>query len=302
MRNQQDIGDILPLRRRFESNISVDRFSEKSLHGLYFDNRSCRSICNDCMARVPYATLIATIMCCLGVGIFCGTMYRGVTLGSLMMDQVFHLRLGWLEAIQLIFATIGASMAALGFMILCVGCLATGATRHKVYRAWRSRVGGRISCAVFMTITYILQLGWLLIFAFLVIIAWIFTIFWGLCTNPRVQSLDQCIDFTQFSFIFPSNTRIEDMKVCGPQEVKLFCKDFVEKAVVMFVLATIAAMLVVLSLIHYLMCLSANYAHIRDHEKFQELQELQYLQDPGDPDSPQPGMGTLSSHRAKDRF
>lgn len=49
---------------------------------------SVGSMCNDCMARVPYATLIATIMCCLGVGIFCGTMYRGVTLGSLMMDQV----------------------------------------------------------------------------------------------------------------------------------------------------------------------------------------------------------------------
>lgn len=105
-------------------------------------------MCNDCMARVPYATLIATIMCCLGVGIFCGTMYRGATLSSLMMDQVFNFRLGWLEAVQLIFATIGASMAALGFMILCVGCLATGATRHKVYRAWRTRVGGRISCAV----------------------------------------------------------------------------------------------------------------------------------------------------------
>lgn len=61
---------------------------------------------------------------------------------------MFHLRLGYLEAVQLTFATIGASMTALGFMILCVGCLATGATRHKVYRAWRSRVGGRISCAV----------------------------------------------------------------------------------------------------------------------------------------------------------
>jgi len=58
------------------------------------------------------------------------------------------LHLGWLEAVQLVFASIGACMAALGFMILCVGCLATGATRHKVYRAWRSRVGGRISCAV----------------------------------------------------------------------------------------------------------------------------------------------------------
>lgn len=51
----------------------------------------------------------------------------------------------------------------------------------------------------FMTIIYILQLAWLLIFAFLVITTLIFTIFWGLCSNPRVQSLDDCIDFTQFS-------------------------------------------------------------------------------------------------------
>lgn len=50
-----------------------------------------------------------------------------------------------------------------------------------------------------MTIIYILQLAWLLIFAFLVITTLIFTIFWNLCSNPRVQSLDDCIDFTQFS-------------------------------------------------------------------------------------------------------
>ncbi|XP_034942870.1 neuronal membrane glycoprotein M6-b isoform X2 [Chelonus insularis] len=258
------------------------------------------STCNDCMARVPYATLIATIMCCLGVGVFCGTMYRGSTLTKLMMLHVFHVRLDWLEAVTYIFAIIGACMAALGFMILCVGCLATGATRHKVYRAWRSRVGGRISCAVFMTITYILQIVWMLIFAFLVIVTLLFTIFWGLCSDPRAQQ--NGIDFTQLRFVFldaisPDHIRIKD------NYVKQFCKDYVEKAEVMFILATAAAMLVIFSLIHYLMCLSANYAHIRDHEKFQELQELQYLQDPGDGDSPQHGMGTLSSHhRSKDRF
>lgn len=138
------------------------------------------------MARIPYATLIATLMCLLGVGIFCGTMYRGASLTVIMVDQVFHLRLIWqvkcsfnltkckreinknisfnymnrqnennknftpnrIEAVQMIFVTIAAAMAALGFMILFVGFLATGATRYKVYRAWRSRVGGRISCAV----------------------------------------------------------------------------------------------------------------------------------------------------------
>ena len=126
------------------------------------------------------------------------------------------------EAVQMTFVIIGASMGAIGFMILAVGCLATGATRYKVYKAWRSRVGGRISCAVvservtitqliflfvwkylkvhfqFMAITYFLQIAWILMFCFLTIITFIFTIFWSMCANPRVENLMDCIDFTQF--------------------------------------------------------------------------------------------------------
>uniref|UniRef100_A0A1B6CAR0 Neuronal membrane glycoprotein M6-b n=1 Tax=Clastoptera arizonana TaxID=38151 RepID=A0A1B6CAR0_9HEMI len=236
--------------------------------------------CDECLMRIPYATLIATIMCIVGVGTFCGTMYRGATLSSLMLDQVFHIRLAWLEPLQMAFIIIAGCMAALGLMILFVGCLATGATRHRVYRAWRSRVSGRISCAVFLSIIYILLFAWLFMFSVLIIVTLFYTIFWGLCSSPRVQEDHQCIDFTQFDFIFPRNTRVDDMKVCESYEVKLFCKDYVEKAESMFILASTASLLVILSLVHYLMCLSANYAHIRDHEKFQELQELQYLADP----------------------
>lgn len=78
-------------------------------------------------------------------------------------------------------------------------------------------------------------------------------------------------------FLFPADTRQEHMKVCERFQVKAFCKDAVEKAEVMFILATASCLLIILSLVHYLMCLSANYAHIRDHEKFQELQEMQNL-------------------------
>ncbi|GLV35154.1 M6 [Carabus blaptoides fortunei] len=233
--------------------------------------------CDACMSRMPYATLIATIMCLLGVGVFCGTMHRGATLAVLMFDHVFHLRLVWIEAIQMVFVVIGASMAALGFMILFVGCLATGATRRTVYKAWRSRVGGRISCAVFMAITYTLQLAWISMFCFLVIVTFVFTIFWNMCTRPQLEQT--CIDFQQFDFMFPNNTRVDDMKVCG-DENKLFCKDYVEKAEWMFILATFSCLLIILSLVHYLMCLAANYAHIRGHTKFQELYDLHYLNDP----------------------
>ncbi|XP_014215188.1 neuronal membrane glycoprotein M6-b isoform X1 [Copidosoma floridanum] len=285
----------MPLRRRCDSS---DRFSEYSLHADYLADKDS-NMCNDCMGRVPYATLIATIMCCLGVGVFCASMFRGATLSTLMLNEVFHLRLNCLEPLQMIFSVIGASMAALGFMILCVGCLATGATRTKVYRAWRTRVGGRISCAVFMTIAYIMHILWLLMFAFLIIITLTFSIFWGFCMNPRVRAFEDCIDLKPYQFLFPDYVRNEDMEICGSQEVKLFCKDYVEKAEVMFILATVASILVILSLLHFLMCLSANYAHIRDHEKFQELQELQYLQEPGVPDSPQSGgrMDTLGKGR-----
>lgn len=33
----------------------------------------------------------------------------------------------------------------------------------------------------------------------------------------------------------------------------------------------------ILQQVHYLMCLAANYAHIKDQEKFMDLQEIQFL-------------------------
>ena len=67
------------------------------------------------------------------------------------------------------------------------------------------------------------------------------------------------------------------MEVRGTAEIKMFCKDFVEHAEVMFVFATLASLLVIISLVHYLMALSANHAHIRGQEKFNELLDLQDL-------------------------
>lgn len=155
--------------------------------------------CKSCITRIPFATLMATMMLLIGVGVFCGTMYRGSSLAVIMFDNVFHLKLLWIEAIQMIFVVIAASMAALGFMILFVGFLATGATRHKVYRAWGSRVGGRISCAVFMVVTYTLKIVWILILCFLSIVTFCFTIFWKMCSKTEVQTHRTCIDLTQFS-------------------------------------------------------------------------------------------------------
>ncbi|KAK8731323.1 hypothetical protein OTU49_007545 [Cherax quadricarinatus] len=237
------------------------------------DGRETGRKCRDCMTRVPYATLIATVMCCVGVGVFCGTMYRGTTLTLRLFEDVFKLHIKWVEPVQLTFMVVGAGMGGLGLMILFVGCLSTGDTRNKVYRTWRGRVGGRISCAIFMGITYLLSLAWLLMFAALIIVTLFYTLAWFQCQHiPQ----NECIEYNQFSFLFPAGTPEEDKRVC-PGERKLFCKDYVNNAEIMFILASVSAFLVILSLVHYLMCLAANYAHIKDQEKFMDLQEIQFL-------------------------
>ena len=62
------------------------------------------------------------------------------TKNSCVKNQIFCR----VEPTQLGFIILGASMAALAVMILAVACLATGNTRHEVYRSSLGRTGGTI--------------------------------------------------------------------------------------------------------------------------------------------------------------
>jgi len=263
------------------SRETLGRYSEYSLHSNYKgtvdDATSNKPVA--CITRIPYATLVAAFLCITGVGIFSGTVYRGATFSAIMMDQVFHIYIGWLETLKTVLVLIAAVMGALTLTIIFVGFLATGATRQLIYNTWRNRVAGRISCAIFMGIIYIIQFLWIFVFAAMIILTFTITIFWYVCTSSNVENNHQCIDLTQFHFIFPQSTRIEYLKICESRDIKFFCRDFVEKSEYMFIMGTFGVVLILISLVHYLMCLSANYTHIRDHNKFEEILELQLLQD-----------------------
>jgi len=236
---------------------------------------------DSCLSKIPYATLIALILNWSGVGIFCGTLYRGVNLTLRVLQDVFRLEegLGWVEPTQLTFIILGASMAALALMILVVAFLATGSTRHTVYRSSFGRTSGRIGCMIFIAITYFLLACWLVVFGCCIIMTIFCAIYWGVCKSDEIQWQrdDGFIDFYQFHFLFPEGTLRDYMEVRGTREIKLFCVNFVQDATLMFILATVSCFIVILSLVHFLMALSANYAHIRGHDKFTELADLHDL-------------------------
>jgi len=238
-----------------------------------------KDACAGCITRTPYATLVAVIMCWAGVGVFCGTMYRGVNLTLRLLQDVFKLDRGlqWVEPTQLAFVILGASMAALALMILVTAILATGATRVEVYKSSVGRVGGRVASACFIFITYVLLLAWLVALVCCIIVTMAYTLSWGICSTDEIGWDNGAIDFYPLHFLFPQGTQKVNMLVEGQAEIKMFCKDYVQRAEVMFILSTVSCMLVVLSLVHFLMALSANYAHIRGHDKFTDLQDLHMM-------------------------
>ena len=72
-------------------------YGAKSHYGGSSMHRPNEDCCSRCITRVPYATLIALILCWAGVGVFCGTLYRGVNLTLRLLQDVFRLDrgLGW---------------------------------------------------------------------------------------------------------------------------------------------------------------------------------------------------------------
>ena len=95
-------------------------------------------------------------------------------------------------------------MAALALMILVVAILATGNTRHEVYRSSFGRTGGTVACMIFIFVTYVLLLCWLIVFACCIVMTVFYSLSWGVCNTDEIGWEDGFIDFYPYHFLFPS--------------------------------------------------------------------------------------------------
>jgi hypothetical protein len=110
-----------------------------------------------CVGRCPFASIIATIITVVGTGVFCGCLYKALSITIDMVETPFevHAEIEWIKIVQTIIIIISSVMGGLSIILLIVGCLATGATRSQIYTGFRSRLGGRISTG-FVSLTLLL--------------------------------------------------------------------------------------------------------------------------------------------------
>lgn len=229
-----------------------------------------------CMGRCPFASIIATIITLCGTGVFCGCLYRALSITIQMLASAFKIEfeMEWVRIIQTIVIIISTVMGSLSIILLIVGCLATGATRAQIYTGFRSRLGGRISTGFFTCIVYVLFLVWSVATLVLVIPMIAYYILMKNCevktaqiNNHVNQKLDECFSLKNYGVTLSDNK----VSVCSNELIQ-FCNQGKE-AGPLYVTAFAASALIVLGLVHYLCCLVANYAHIKDGIKLRDYEE-----------------------------
>jgi hypothetical protein len=195
--------------------------------GDFLDKKKSRQSSNTCIGRCPFATIIATIITVCGTGVFCGCLYRALSITFQMLDTSFKIgyEMETARVAQTIVIVISSVMGSLAIMLLVVGCLSTGATRSQIFTGFRSRLGGRISTGFFTIIVYLLFLVWSAVTIVLVVPIIAYYVLMKNCeikaaqiNTHLVQNLDECLSLKTFGITLTENK----LSICS-QELIAFC-------------------------------------------------------------------------------
>ncbi|WAQ99808.1 GPM6A-like protein [Mya arenaria] len=219
------------------------------------------------LGNCPFASLIASIIVFVGVGLFCGGLYRALTIiiKSVMQEL--------LEVLQIVFIVIACVMGLFAILLLIFAFLATGATRKNVYSGASCIMGGRISAAFFMFISYLLNLVWLVISAVCVIPIVGYLMVHSICAT-EVYSIYRNQSYP-LGITPPGREQL-----CGHTELRRFC-DKIEESGPMFCVALVGSVLICLGMLHFMISLAANYTRIRiskeltDYRDAVDMEELE---------------------------
>lgn len=240
--------------------------------------------CDDCLGRTPYASLIATVTMCLGVGLFCGTGYRAV---DLTMNGIFRrlygVELPWLQNIQVIFLIFGLTMAIFSIILLFFGFLATGVTRENIFSNLKAAVGGRVFAGVLMVTTYIINTIWLAVTFLCAVPIVIYVMIKSVCVN-EIEQRDYwffdnyCLNLTRFGIYHEVRGYMVN-GLCDEIDLSQFC-EYTYDAGPMYCFAYIGSFFIVIGLTIYLVSLSSNYHRIKSSQTLKEYRSYVDLADP----------------------
>ncbi|XP_067104049.1 myelin proteolipid protein-like isoform X1 [Osmerus mordax] len=132
----------------------------------------CYDCCMRCLGGVPYTSLVATLLCFSGIALFCGCGHQALTETERLIETYFarnlqdYITLAYLiQYFQYIIYGLASFFFLYCIVLLAEGFYTTSATRQ-TFGEFRSTMCGRCLSSMFIVVTYVLAVLWLLVFAF----------------------------------------------------------------------------------------------------------------------------------------
>lgn len=240
--------------------------------------------CDDCLGRTPFASLVATVIMCLGVGLFCGTFYRAleITIRGIFVD-LFWFDVPWLETIQIVFVVVAVVMGIYSFILLFFGFLATGATRQKIYSGAKCIMGGRVSALFFTVMTYFLNLCWMGVTSMCATVILIYFMLDSICRHeyvgkpPWYLTYENCLNLSRFGIYRNYTEGVDRNAICDETDLSQFCQH-VEDLGWLYGLAWGGSLLIVLGMVTFMITLSSNYNRIKISRELTEYRQAADLE------------------------
>ncbi|KAL7866278.1 hypothetical protein SRHO_G00115250 [Serrasalmus rhombeus] len=228
------------------------------------EKRGCLDCCIKCLGGVPYASLVATILCFSGVALFCGCGHVALTGTLTILETHFskitadHAMLtDIIQLMQYVIYGIASFFFLYGIILLAEGFYTTSAVKE-LHSEFKTTICGRCISAMFVFLTYILGVAWLGVFGFSAVPVFLFYNMWSTCAAMRAP-------VTSLPSSLPSNDSIcVDMRQYGRSCSSLCHRDDADGS------PRSASLLQ----IHYLMILSANWAYLKDASHMHAYQDI----------------------------
>lgn len=231
--------------------------------------------CEDCLGRTPYGSLVATILVCLGVGLFCGTGFRAL---DIVINGIFYglfqYTVPWLNNIRVVFLILGITMGVLAIVLLSIGFISTGLTRETICSGTTCVKSGGFFTLTLLCLTYVINAGWMIIchISAAPILIWLMVS--SVCQNEIYERdwwyLDNyCLNLSRFGIYRYWNESRDMDGLCDEIDLSIFCQH-VYDAGPMFCYAFIGACFIVLGFVIYLTSFGSNYSRIRNTQELRE--------------------------------
>ncbi|XP_052793709.1 neuronal membrane glycoprotein M6-a-like isoform X2 [Mya arenaria] len=231
-----------------ENGTLIANHNEEGSHGKAHSD-SCLDRTLHCLSHVPCASLLAWILLLIGLGGFTGSLLAGADRTRDLLEED---RLLWFIEYTIIGVVCG--MFVIGTCLLIVAHFSSEPSSRHAFNTSSKNTCGRVLNIVMVILSYILCVAWLVTSAILSIPVTALGLLWYLVDFKHVD----CINLANYGFDARELCNKDNDR--GLERFTNHGKDLL----CYYGAALISSFVIIISLIHFLMCMSANITHLRD--------------------------------------